>query len=43
MEEVPEVPTITEIPDETIRLEKGCHHGVYVMLHFNREVGVDMK
>ena len=43
MEEEPEVPTIPEIPDETVPLEKGFYHGVYVMLHFNKEGGVDRK
>ena len=43
MEEEPEVPTIPEIPDETVPSEKGFYHGVYVMLHFNKGDGVDRK
>ena len=38
-----EVPTITEIPDDTFTSEKVYYHGVYVMLHFNKEDGVDRK
>ena len=37
------MPTITEIPEEHVNLEKGYNHGVYVILHFNKENGVDIK
>ena len=43
MEEKPKVPTITEIPDETVPLEKVYYHGFYAMLHFNNEDGVSSK
>ena len=29
--------------DETVGLEKGYYHGVYVLLQFNNEYGVDRK
>ena len=38
-----EVPTISGIPDETIDLEKGYYHGLYVLLKFQKEFGVDKK
>ena len=38
-----EVPTITEIPDDTFTSEKVYYHGVYIMLYFNKEDGVDRK
>ena len=31
-----EVPTISEIPDETVDLEMGYYHVVYVLLNFKR-------
>ena len=37
------VPTIPEIPDEKFPSEKVYYHGVYVMIHFNKEDGVDRK
>ena len=43
MEEEPQVPTIYVIPDEKFPSEKGYYYGVYVMLHFNKEEGVNMK
>ena len=36
-----EVPTIYEIPDETIDLEKGYYHGVYILLQCNKQDVVD--
>ena len=36
IEEEPEVPTITEIPEEQVTSEKGYYHGVYVILNFNK-------
>ena len=43
VEEEPDVPTITEIPDEKVTLKKGYYHGVYDILHFNKEDGVDKR
>ena len=43
MEEEPEVPTITDIPDETVPLEKGYYHGVHEVIYFHKEGGVDRK
>ena len=43
IEEEPEVPTIPEIPEEQVTSEKGYYHGVYVILNFNKEEGVDRK
>ena len=43
LQEEPEVPTIPEISDETVPLEKGYYYCVYVMLNFNKEGSVDMK
>ena len=42
-EKEPDVPKNPDIPEEQITLEKGYYHGVYVILHFNKEVGVDRK
>ena len=38
-----ELPNISVINDETIYLEKGYYHGVYVLLQFNNKVHVDSK
>ena len=35
--------TISLIPDDTVDLEKGYYPGVYVLLHFNKDYGVDSK
>ena len=43
MEEEPNVPTINEIPDKKVNPEKGYYHGVYVIIHFNKEGGVYRK
>ena len=43
VEKEPDVPKNPDIPEEQITLEKGYYHGVYVILHFNKEVGVDRK
>ena len=43
VEEEPEVPSIDEKPDETVHSEKGYYHGVFVLLNFNKEDGVNMK
>ena len=37
------MPTIPEIPDEKFPSEKVYYNGVYVILHFNKEDGVDRK
>ena len=39
----PEVPEITEIPENKVTLEKGYYHCVYVMLRSKKETGVDRK
>ena len=31
------MPTIPEIPKEKVSSKKGYYHGVYVILHFNKE------
>ena len=36
-----EVVKISVMPNETIDLDKGYYHGVYVLLYFNNDVGVD--
>ena len=38
-----DVHTITDIPDEKVPSEKVYYHGVYGMLNFNKEDGVDRK
>ena len=43
VEEEPKVPTITDIPDETVPLEKGYYHGVHEVIYFHKEGGVDRK
>ena len=35
------VPMISSIPDNTFDFGKGFYHGVYVLLQFNKGVGVD--
>ena len=37
------MPTIPEIPEDQVTLEKGYYHGVYIILHFNKEYGVNRK
>ena len=37
------MPRIDEKTDETVTLEKGYYHGVFVLLNFNKEDGVDRK
>ena len=37
------VPTISVIPDETVDIEKGYYNGVYVLLQFNKEDGVNRR
>ena len=37
------MPRILEIPEEQVTLEKGYYHGVYVILNFSTEEGVDRK
>ena len=39
----PEVSEISEIPEEQVKLEKGCYCCVYVMLKFKKEFGIDSK
>ena len=41
MDEEPKVTTISVIPDETVDLEKGYYHSVHVLIHFNKEDGVN--
>ena len=36
-----EVPTINVIHDETIELDNGYYHGVYILLNFNKKGNVD--
>ena len=43
VEEEPDVTTIPEIPEEQVNSEKGYYHGVYVIINFNKEDGVDRK
>ena len=43
VEEEPEMPTIPEIPEEQVTLEKGYYCCVCVILYFNEEGGVDRK
>ena len=43
VEEEPEVPMISEIPEEQVTSEKGYYHGVYVIMHFNNPYGVGSK
>ena len=43
VEEEPDVTTIPEIPEEHVNSEKGYYHGVYVIINFNKEDGVDRK
>ena len=43
VEEEPEVTTITEINEEQVTSEKRYYHGVYVIIHFNKEDSVDRK
>ena len=33
VDQEPEVPMISVIPDNTVDSDKGCYHGVYVMLN----------
>ena len=37
------VPTIYEIPDETIDFEKGSYHGLCVLMHFKKEGDINRK
>ena len=41
--EEPEVPTIDVIPDEKVYPEKVFYHGVHILLHFNKDDGVNRK
>ena len=43
VEEEPGVPTNPEILGELVTSHKGYYHGVYVILHFNKEVGFYSK
>ena len=43
MEEEPEVPSISEKPDEKVPLEKRYYHGVFLLPNFNKGGGVDRK
>ena len=43
VEEETKVHMIPEIPKEQVTPEKGYYHDVYVILHFNKEEGVDRK
>ena len=37
------MPTITEIPEEKVNSDKGYYHGVYFVIHLNKEEIVDRK
>ena len=37
------MPTITDIPEEQVPSKNRYYNGVYVMLHFNKDDGVDRK
>ena len=39
--EEPKVPTIPDIPEDKVTSDKGYYHGVYVLLYFNKDGGVD--
>ena len=41
VEKEPEVPTIPDITEKQVTLEKGYYHCVYVMLCFTKEVSVE--
>ena len=43
VEEEPAVSTITEIPEDKVKLAKGYYWCVYVMIQFKKEVCVDSK
>ena len=43
MEEELEVPKIPDIPAEQVTSEKWYFHGVYIILKFNKEGGVESK
>ena len=43
VEDEPEVPTIPEIPEEQVTLEKGYYHIIYVTIHLNKEDGAKSK
>ena len=38
-----EVPAIYVIPDGAVDLDKGFYHGVYFLLQFNKDCGVNIK
>ena len=40
VEEEPDVPTIPEIPEEKVTLDKGYYHGVYILIYFDKYGGV---
>ena len=41
-EKEPEVFKNPEIPEEQVKMEKGYYHGIYVMLQFKKDVGVEI-
>ena len=43
MTEEAKVPVISVISDWKIYFEKGYHHGVYILLYFNKDDVVDSK
>ena len=43
IEEEPEQPSIAVNTDDIVPSERGYYHGVHVLLHFHKEVGVDSK
>ena len=42
-EKEPEVFATPDIPEEQVKLEKGCHWCVYAVLRFKNEVNFDIK
>ena len=43
VEKEPKVPTIPEIPEDQVTLDKGYYHCVYAIINFKKGVGVDRK
>ena len=43
VEDDPKVFTISEIPEDQVKKEKGYYCCVYVILHFKKEVGAGIK
>ena len=43
MEEETKGPMIPVISNETVPSEKGCYHGVHVVIYFHKKDGVERK